>query len=127
MAMDKPISNAEFQIMDVLWAEHPLAAADVAARVWAKTKWSQRTVKTLLGRLVDKGALKHRAEGRRYLYRPTLSREEYAQEETETLADKLFNGRAAPLVAHLADGRGLTSDDIDELETLIAELKRDRK
>jgi predicted transcriptional regulator len=125
--MDKPISNAEFQIMDVLWAEHPLAASDVAARVKSKTRWSQRTVKTLLSRLVDKGALAHRAEGRRYLYRPLLSREEYVQDATETLADKLFNGRAAPFVAHLADGRGLAADDIEELESLIAELKRDRQ
>ena len=112
--------------MDVLWAEQPLAASDVAARIGKKNRWSSKTVKTLIARLVDKGALGHRSEGRRYLYHPLISRAEYAKGETETLADKLFGGRAAPLIAHLADGRGLSADDIAELETLIAELKRER-
>ncbi len=124
--MDKPISNAEFEVMDVLWAESPLAASDVTRRIAGKTKWSGKTVKTLLARLVEKGALGHRSEGRRYLYRPLITRAEYAAGETEMLADKLFDGRAAPLVAHLADARGLSADDIDELETIVAELKRER-
>ena len=67
--MAKPISNAEFEIMDVLWAQSPLGASDVAGRLADKTKWSSKTVKTLLARLVEKGALGHRSEGRRYLYR----------------------------------------------------------
>ncbi len=124
--MEKPISNAEFEIMDVLWSENPLPASDVATRVTRKTQWSGKTVKTLLARLVEKGALGHRSEGRRYLYRPLITRAEYAAGETETLADKLFGGRAAPLIAHLADARGLSADDIEELETILAELKRER-
>ncbi len=124
--MEKPISNAEFEVMDVLWAQSPLAASDVAARISDKTNWSDKTVKTLLARLVEKGALGHRSEGRRYIYRPLITRAEYAAGETETLADKLFGGRAAPLVAHLADARGLSADDIDELETILTELKRER-
>ena len=123
--MEKPISNAEFEVMDVLWAKSPLAASDVAERVSDKTKWSSKTVKTLLSRLVEKGALGHQSEGRRYLYRPLITRAEYAAGETETLADKLFGGRAAPLVAHLADARGLSADDINELETILTELKRE--
>jgi len=124
--MAKSISNAEFEIMNVLWADAPLGASDVAARVSKKMKWSSKTVKTLLARLVEKGALGHRSEGRRYLYRPLITRDEYAAGETETLANKLFGGRAAPLVAHLADTRGLSREDIDDLETIIAELKRER-
>ncbi len=124
--MDKPISNAEFEVMDVLWADSPLAASDVAGRVAKKTKWSAKTVKTLLARLVEKGALAHKSEGRRYLYRPLISRSEYATGETKTLADKLFGGRAAPLIAHLADSKGLAADDIKELESLLVELKRER-
>ena len=123
--MAKPISNAEFEVMNVLWTESPLAAADVSARVAGKTKWSSKTVKTLLARLVEKGALGHRSEGRRYLYRPLISRDEYAAGEAESLADKLFGGRAAPMVAHLADARGLSADDIEELESILAELKRE--
>lgn len=113
--------------MSVLWSESPLAAADVIARVPKSAGWSANTVKTMLGRLVEKGAVAHDADGRRYLYRPLITRARYAQSQTAMLADKLFDGRAAPLVAHLADSRGLTAEDIHELEDLIAELSRDAK
>lgn len=122
--MAKNITKAEFQIMDALWTQSPLAASDVAERL-KSTGWSLKTVKTLLSRLVEKGAASHEPDGRRYLYRPTLTRAAYEKRETQNLADQLFGGRAAPLVAHLADGNGLGADDLRDLEKLVEELKRD--
>ncbi|WP_428409502.1 BlaI/MecI/CopY family transcriptional regulator [Hyphococcus sp.] len=123
--MTKQITRAEFQIMDVLWAESPLAAATVAERLAAETGWSLKTVKTLLSRLVEKGAVETTPDGRRYLYSPKVSRGAYARRATQRLADQLFGGRAAPLVAHLAESKGLSNEDLEELENLIGELKRD--
>lgn len=123
--MSKPISKAEFQVMDVLWAESPLAAAAVADRLAAQTGWSLKTVKTLLSRLVEKGALRHEPDGRRFLYHPMVTRDAYARRAAKRLADQLFGGRAAPLVAHLAEGDGLSDEDLRDLETLLEELKRD--
>ncbi len=124
--MSDQITKAEFEVMDVLWTKSPLAAADIAERLSKQNSWSLKTVKTLLRRLVDKGAARYKPDGRRFLYAPVVSREDYAQSMTGKLADQLFNGRAAPLVAHLAEGRGLTPDDIRDLEALIKELKRER-
>ena len=123
--MSKQITKAEFQIMNVLWAESPLAAANVAERLAEETGWSLKTVKTLLSRLVEKGAVAHEPDGRRYLYRPKVSRDSYARRATQRLADQLFGGRAAPLVAHLAESKGLSEEDLKDLEALIGELKRD--
>ena len=123
--MSKQITKAEFQIMDVLWAESPLAASAVAEKLAEETGWSQKTVKTLLSRLVEKGAVAHEPDGRRYLYRPKVTRESHARRATQRLADQLFGGRAAPLVAHLAQSKGLSEDDLKDLEALIGELKRD--
>lgn len=125
--MSEQITRAEFEIMDVLWAESPLAASEVAERLPDQTNWSVKTVKTLLSRLTDKGVVAYEPDGRRYLYRPLLERANYAQSVTSRLADQLFGGRAAPLVAHLAEQRGLSRDDIKELEALLKELKRDSK
>ncbi len=111
--------------MDALWAESPLAASDVAERLESGTGWSLKTVKTLLSRLVEKGAVSHQPDGRRFLYSPKVTRHSYARRATQRLADQLFEGRAAPLVAHLAESKGLTKDDLRDLETLIEELKRD--
>ncbi|WP_420136551.1 BlaI/MecI/CopY family transcriptional regulator [Sphingomonas sp.] len=121
--MAERISEGEHAVMEVLWGESPLTASEVAARIPASRGWSERTVKTMLGRLLAKGALSHQEDGRRYLYRPAVDRAEYAGRETRKLADRLFGGRAAPLVAHLAAGDGLTEQDIAELEALLKELK----
>lgn len=117
------ISEGEQAVMEVLWADAPLTATEVAERIPADRGWSERTVKTMLGRLLGKGALVHEEDGRRYLYRPAVERAAYASRETRRLADRLFGGRAAPLVAHLAAGDGLTDQDIAELEALLKDLK----
>ncbi len=120
------ITDAEYQVMEVLWHNAPMAAADIADLLTPTTRWSLTTVKTLLARLADKGIINHHKDGRRYLYEPTVSRTDYAQLETRQFVDRLFGGRAAPLVAHLAEtSGGLNNDDIAELEALLEELKHD--
>ena len=119
----KQISQAELDVMDVLWADSPLAASDVASKLFAKD-WNIRTVKTLLSRLVEKQVVQTEQDGRRYLYSPLVSRKDYASGAVRKLTNRLFGGRAAPLVAHLAAGDGLSEQDISELEALIRELKQ---
>lgn len=121
--MKMRISQSELDVMDVLWAESPLAASDVAQALEVSKDWNIRTVKTLLARLVEKGALSTEVDGRRYLYAPLISKDSYAASATRRLSERLFGGRAAPLVAHLAKGDGLSETDIADLEALIAELK----
>jgi predicted transcriptional regulator len=117
------ISEGEQVVMEVLWADNPLTAAEVAERVDPSREWSERTVKTMLGRLLAKGVLRHEEDGRRYLYRPAVARSDYAAGETIRLVDRLFGGRAAPLVAQLARQEALSDDDISEIEALLKELR----
>jgi len=117
------ISEGEQAVMEVLWADSPLTASEVAERIPEERGWSERTVKTMLGRLLAKGALIHEEDGRRYLYRPAVERADYAMRETRKLVDRLFGGRAAPLVAHLAANEGLSDQDIADLEALLKDLK----
>ena len=121
--MSERISDAEHAVMEVLWEEAPLAAADVAERVDPERGWSIRTVKTLLSRLLAKGALVHEEDGRRYLYRPAIEREAFVERESEKLLDRMFGGRVTPLVAHLAERNRLSPQDIAEIEALLKELK----
>ena len=121
--MAERISEAEQAVMEVLWEEQPLTAAEVAERASPERGWSVHTVKTLLSRLLAKGAILHEAEGRRFLYRPAIQRETFVGRESEKMIDRLFGGRVTPLVAHLAERRSLTADDIAELEALLKELK----
>ena len=115
------ITEAERAVMEVLWCDAPQGAAEVARRLTDRD-WSDRTVKTLLARLVEKGALRAEPEGRRYLYTPLIERAAHRREAVRKLSQRLFGGRAAPMVAHLAD-EGLDADDLDALERLVAELR----
>ena len=120
------ISEAESLVMDVLWRNHPLSAEDVVATLASSTDWQEATVKTLLNRLLKKRAIAAEREGRRYLYRPLLKREDYVHAESKSLLDRLFDGRIAPLVAHFSERRKLTRKDLDELKRLIQELDDER-
>jgi BlaI family transcriptional regulator, penicillinase repressor len=121
--MSERISSAEHEVMEVLWRESPLTAVEVAERVPAGRGWSIRTVKTLLSRLLAKGVLSHEEEGRRYLYRPAVAREDYVAQESRRLLDRLFGGRLTPLVAHLAERDDLSARDIAEIEALLKGLR----
>lgn len=121
--MTERISDAEHAVMEVLWDDSPLTASDVHERLEPTRGWSDRTVKTMLSRLAAKGAVAHVEDGRRYLYRPLVARADHEVRESRKLVDRLFGGRAAPLVAHLAEADALSADDIAEIEALLRALK----
>ena len=116
------ISEAESVVMDVLWRTHPLGAEDVVLALADRQDWQEATIKTLLNRLLNKGAISAAKEGRRYLYSPLLRREDWVLEESRGLLDRLFDGRVAPLVAHFSEQRKLSRKDIAELRKLLEEL-----
>lgn len=120
------ISEAESVVMDVLWREHPLSADEVVAALAKTTDWQEPTIKTLLNRLLKKRAIDAQRDGRRYLYRPLLKREDYVHAASKGLLDRLFDGRVAPLVAHFSERRKLSKKDIAELKRLIEEIDHDR-
>jgi BlaI family transcriptional regulator, penicillinase repressor len=116
------ISDAEAVIMEVLWRQAPRSAEEILAEVGVQQDWQEGTVKSLLNRLLTKKAVKAEREGRRYLYSPRLSREQYVSQASKSLLDRLFEGRVAPLVAHFSEQRKLTKRDIAELRKLLEDL-----
>lgn len=117
------ISEAEHAVMEALWVQSPLTATEVCEAVCETRDWSLATVKTLLSRLVAKDAVHTEPDGRRFLYTPAIARDEYLGTESRRLVDRLFGGRAASLVAHLAEQEALTPRDIAEIEALLKELR----
>lgn len=118
------ISEAEHAVMEVLWDRGTISATEVCEAVCGQRGWSLATVKTLLSRLVQKQAIATSPDGRRYLYSPLIARADYVGGESRRLVDRLFGGRAASLVAHLAESEALSDEDIDEIEALLRELKQ---
>jgi BlaI family penicillinase repressor len=119
------ISEAESEVMKVLWQTSPLATEDLIAALDGPDKWQPSTIKTLLTRLLKKGAIRARQDGRRYLYSPVMKREQWITDESTGLLDRLFGGRVAPLVAHFSERKKLSKKDVAELKQLIQELDDD--
>jgi BlaI family transcriptional regulator, penicillinase repressor len=116
------ISEAESRVMEVLWTRAPLSADEVVAALAGSTDWHEKTVKTLLNRLLRKGALHHERDGRRYLYSPTVRREDYVSQESRTLIERLFGGRVAPMLAHFREHEQLQREDIEALRKLLDDI-----
>ena len=120
------ISEAEAQVMDVLWQRHPQGADEVVAALTASTDWAEPTIKTLLNRLLNKGAIEAARDGRRYLYSPVRTREAWTAQQSEGFVQRMFGGRVAPLVALFSERGKLSAADVAELKRLIGEMDDDR-
>lgn len=118
------ISEAESVVMEVLWQRHPLGADDIVAALAQQQPWQEATIKTLLNRLLKKGAIAAEPDGRRYRYSPLLQRDAWLRAQSTGLLDRLFGGRVAPLVAHFSQHRKLSKKDIAELKRLIEEMEK---
>ena len=121
------ISEAESQVMEVLWrTAEPLVAEQVVAAMAQTQCWQAATVKTLLNRLLKKGAIAAQKDGRRFLYRAVLQREEWLADESDGFIARMFGGRIAPLLAHFGSQKKLSQADIAALRKLVDELENDQ-
>lgn len=116
------ISEAESTVMSELWRLGEATAEQLVSALAEPNGWQEPTIKTLINRLLNKGAITAEREGRRYRYRPLLKQDDWVLEESRSLVDRLFGGRVAPLVAHFSEHGKLSRRDIAELKKLIEDL-----
>ena len=115
------ITPAESQVMEALWRRGPLSAEDLLAEV-ASQNWGEATVRTLIHRLMKRKAIQSRKIDGRIRYVPVLQRADYLQAESQGLLDRLFGGRLTSLVAHFAEQRSLTPEEVKRLRALLEEM-----
>lgn len=119
-----PISEAESRVMEALWQQAPLSSEQIVAAVQASSDWHEKTIRTLLNRLLGKGAVEATRDGRRYLYAPLLSRAQWQSQESRSLLDRVFGGRVGPLLTHFSQHEKLSAKDIAELRKLIDTIEQ---
>jgi BlaI family penicillinase repressor len=113
------ISESEWLVMRVLWSRSPRAANEVFEELDGKTKWKPKTVKTLIDRLVKKGALKFEKEGRRYRYYPAVGQAECVATERHSFARRVYGGTMKPMLAAFMEDAELSAEDISELKEIL--------
>jgi BlaI family penicillinase repressor len=114
------ISETEWELMKIIWAEGPATAATVLERLREQDpEWHPKTCKTLLGRLVRKGALHYEEQGRAYLYRAAYSEAECVAAVSESFLQRVFGGGLKPMLAHFIESRRLSAAETKELRRIL--------
>jgi BlaI family transcriptional regulator, penicillinase repressor len=120
---DVQLGDLQLAIMRELWARGEATVADVHQALLEERGLAPTTIATMLKKMEAKGVVRHRAEGRRFVYRPTVSQEAVTRSMVGELTERLFDGRPAELVAHLIEEYDIDRDQLAELTRLIADAE----
>jgi BlaI family penicillinase repressor len=121
------ITDSEWNVMEPIWAAGACTAAEVIKELRATHDWNHSTIRTLLARLVEKGALAYDVDGSRYIYRAAVTRAQCVRQEGRSFLDKAFGGDVAALVAHFVAEASLDRDQVAQLRRLLAQKKDSRE
>ena len=113
------ITDAEYEIMKVLWEEGEKVTSNTVCEKLKEKGWAYTTIATLLSRLTEKGAVSFEKQGKAKLYTPVIQLDEYRHDETKSLIQKLYGGSVKKLVAALFENKQMTSDDIEEIKKMF--------
>jgi BlaI family transcriptional regulator, penicillinase repressor len=123
MSEHPSISDAEWEVMKVLWAKSPAPAEHVASVLAPKTGWKPKTVMTLLNRLVKKNAAGYEKKGRAFHYFPLVKEAECIRAESRSFLQRVFNGAVTPMLAQFMQEAKLSKAEIEELKQILEKKK----
>lgn len=117
------ISDTEWKLMKILWKESQITANDMIDKLDGTVEWSDRTVRTLLNRLVKKEVISFDREGREYLYYPIVTEDECIREENKTFLERVYGGALNMMFAKFLEDKALSEDEIEELKQILNDKK----
>jgi BlaI family transcriptional regulator, penicillinase repressor len=120
----KQLGDLQLAIMRVLWEAGEASAADVHRALWDERGLAPTTIATMLVKMERKGVVTHRSQGRRYVYRATVTESEVTRSMVGQLADRLFQGDVHALVSHLISEHEIDADELAELRAMIDEKEK---
>lgn len=121
------LSAGEWRVMECLWEQHPRTLMEMVRVLAPATGWSKSTIVTMVGRLENKGAVTYAEGGRARQYSPAIPQEQAALQETESLLRRVYRGSVGMMVNTLADSRGLSAADIEELSAILEKAKEGQR
>ncbi len=118
------ITEAELEVMKVLWANSPLSAAQIIEAIKSTRRANSATLKVLINRLLNKKVISHKESGRKYIYSPKIDEAEFYKFKTESFLSTFYGGKITPLVSFFSEQEKLTPNDLAELKELIKRLPK---
>ena len=119
------ISEAEFEVMKVVWKHAPISTNEITDKLLQTTSWSPKTIQTLIKRLVNKGALTYEKQSRVFVYTPLVEENEYIGQESNSFLKKFYNGDITAMLSAYIENDKLSETEIDTLRSLLS--KRSKK
>src|SRR5438270_42371 len=120
------LGDLQLQIMQILWQRGEISVADVNQMLSAQRNLAYTTVATMLRKMEARGLVKHRLEGRTFVYRAAVAEAAVSKGMADHLLDRLFEGSMADMVQHLLTSREVSREELSKLEKLIADRKKER-
>ena len=121
------ISEAEWEVMKVLWGTSPATANDIVKRLSGKTHWKQETIRTLINRLVQKKAVGFKKKGRQYHYFPLVTEAECIKAETSSFLRRFGGGSIEPMLAAFVEEEKLSPEKITRLRHILKKAADEHK
>ena len=119
MSKDYNITEAEYEVMNIIWENTPIKGRDVVNLLQQKKDWKDSTIFTLIRRLVQKGVIKSKTEQKCFVYYPLISKEACMESEGKSFVNRFFDGAFTPMLAHFAESVSLSQKDIDQLKKVL--------
>lgn len=119
------VTKTELKVLEAIWQGNPASSNDIVERLNRQGEWHEKTVKTLIGRLVKKQVITFEKEARRYLYSPLISQQDYQIQQSDSLISGFFKGKVSPLIAMFAQQNKLKKEDVQELKQLIENWEKE--
>lgn len=113
------ISEAEYEVMKIIWSSSPISTNEVIEKLVDTSSWSPKTIQTLLSRLVKKGVLDYQKDSRVFVYTPLVEEEEYLEQESNTFLNKFYDGKLKSMIVSFLEQDKLTKENIDELRSIL--------
>lgn len=114
------ISEAEFEVMKIVWKYAPISTNDITGRLLRTTSWSPKTIQTLIKRLVTKGALTYEKQGRVFVYTPLVKENEYIDQKSTSFLKRYYDGDITAMLSSYIENDRLSETDIDHLRSLLS-------
>lgn len=114
------ISEAEFEVMKIVWKHAPINTNEITQHLVRTTEWSPKTIQTLIKRLVTKGALTYEKQGRVFVYTSLVDEGEYIGQESNSFLKRFYGGDITSMLSAYIDGNRLSENEIDSLRALLS-------
>ena len=124
MANLPQISEAEFEVMKIVWRHAPISTNEITDYLTRTTTWSPKTIQTLIKRLVTKGALTYEKQSRVFVYTPLVGEEEYIGQESSSFLNRYYHGDITAMLSTYIKNDRLTESEIDALRSLLSKSSK---